>query len=62
MNQLGFLTDDLKYVPFFNSSFVERKVYTSLKAKKDSESDIFPQILKQIGYEKLLFFKYGHQN
>jgi len=25
MNQLGFLTDDLKYVPIFNSSFVERR-------------------------------------
>ena len=35
MNQLGFLTDDLRYVPIFNSSFVERRVYnTSLKAKK----------------------------
>ena len=34
MDQLGFLTDNLKYVTILNSSFVERKDYTSHKATR----------------------------
>ena len=52
MNQLGFLRDDLKYVPILNSSFVERKVYTLHKGRRRTGKVTF--LLKLYGWQSYL--------